>query len=185
MKRINWEQYFMFQAEIISLRATCERLKVGAVIVRENRIISSGYNGSVSDGTHCIDDGCKLVDNHCVRTVYAEANAILQCAKFGVPTQNTTLYVTHFPCLICTKQIIQAGIKKVYYKEDYRNDAIAVELFNEAQIEMTKVKLDYLRIDEKYVQRDALMEELFTYVKTHSTDEAYINKISHQMTDLT
>lgn len=184
MKRINWEQYFMFQAEIISLRATCERLKVGAVIVRENRIIASGYNGSVSDGAHCIDDGCKLVNNHCVRTVHAEANAILQCAKFGVATQDTVLYVTHFPCLICTKQIIQAGIKKMYYQADYRNDEIAVELFKEADIEIIKVELDYLRIDEDYVQRDNLMEELFTFVKEHATDEAYVAEISKKITDL-
>lgn len=184
MKRINWEQYFMAQAEISSLRATCERLKVGAVIVKENRIIASGYNGSVSDSSHCIDDGCKLVNNHCVRTVHAEANAILQCAKFGVPTKNTTLYVTHFPCLICTKQIIQAGIKMIYFKEDYRNDEIAMELLTEANIKTVKVKQDYLRIDENYAERDALINELYDYVKTHSTDEALIKKISDKMEDL-
>lgn len=184
MKRINWEQYFMSQAEVASLRATCERLKVGAVIVRENRIIASGYNGSVSDSSHCIDDGCKLVNNHCVRTVHAEANAILQCAKFGVPTKNTTLYVTHFPCLICAKQIIQAGIKTIYYQMDYRNDAIAVELLTEANVVMKQVTLDYLRIDEDYAQRDKLINELFDYVKGHSDDEAYIKRLSTEMADL-
>ncbi|WP_426056759.1 deaminase, partial [Escherichia coli] len=85
--------------------------------------IAGGYNGSVSGGTHCIDEGCYVVDNHCVRTIHAEMNAILQCAKFGVPTEGAEIYVTHFPCLQCTKMILQAGIKKIYYLKDYRNDA--------------------------------------------------------------
>lgn len=185
MDRIDWNQYFMYQAEIISLRATCERLKVGAVIVRENRIVSSGYNGSVSDSTHCIDEGCKVVNNHCVRTVHAEANAILQCAKFGVPMQNTTLYVTHFPCLQCTKQIIQAGVKRIYYKADYRNDTIAMELLEEAQITVEKVELSHLRIDENYLERDALMLELLEAVKNNPSDEAYVAELTNRVQLLT
>lgn len=141
MNRISWEQYFMAQAQVVALRSTCTRLMVGAIIVRENRIISSGYNGSVADGDHCIDNGCYLVDGHCVRTVHAEANAILQCAKFGVETNDTVLYVTHFPCLQCTKQLIQAGIKKIYYEKDYRNHELAIQLLQESQVEIEQVTL--------------------------------------------
>lgn len=151
--RISWEQYFMAQAHIAALRSTCTRLMVGAVIVRENRIIASGYNGSVADGDHCIDDGCYMIDGHCVRTVHAEANALLQCAKFGVPTNETVLYVTHFPCLQCTKQIIQAGIRTIYYDEDYHNHELAIQLFEEAnvkvhQIALTDVHIQYDRPKE-------------------------------------
>src|SRR5690625_7638447 len=128
MNRISWDQYFLGQARLVALRSTCTRLIVGAVIVRENRIIASGYNGSVYDGAHCIDEGCYIVDGHCVRTVHAEANALLQCAKFGVATNETNLYVTHFPCLQCCKQIIQAGINNIYYEQDYRNHNLALQL---------------------------------------------------------
>lgn len=141
MSRISWDQYFMAQAHITALRSTCTRLMVGAVIVKKNRIIASGYNGSISDGTHCIDEGCYIVDGHCVRTIHAEANAILQCAKFGVPTESTTVYVTHFPCLQCCKQLIQAGIKVINYGENYRNHELAVQLFEEAEVEVNHIPL--------------------------------------------
>lgn len=147
MKRIGWNQYFLAQAKLVAFRSTCTRLMVGAVIARENRIIASGYNGSVADGDHCIDDGCYMVEGHCVRTVHAEANALLQCAKFGVPTKGTTLYVTHFPCLQCTKQIIQAGIEKIVYEYDYRNHELAVQLFKESNIEIEQVKLKDVNIE--------------------------------------
>lgn len=112
MERIPWDQYFMGQSVLLSLRSTCTRLTVGATIVRDKRIIAGGYNGSVSGGTHCIDEGCYVVDNHCVRTIHAEMNAILQCAKFGVPTEGAEIYVTHFPCLQCTKMIYKQGLKR-------------------------------------------------------------------------
>ena len=149
MNRISWDQYFLGQARLFALRSTCTRLMVGAVIVRENRIIASGYNGSVADGDHCIDDGCYIVDGHCVRTVHAEANALLQCAKFGVATNDTDLYVTHFPCLQCCKQIIQAGIKRVYYEEDYRNHELAIQLFEEANVSLHKIELKDISITLK------------------------------------
>ena len=147
MKRLSWDQYFMAQANLVALRSTCARLNVGAVIVRENRIIASGYTGSVNDGDHCIDKGCYIVDGHCVRTVHAEANALLQCAKFGVATNDTEIYVTHFPCIHCCKQIIQAGIKKVYYEHDYRNHELAIQLFQESNVEMIQVPLTDVQIE--------------------------------------
>ena len=131
----------MAQSVLLSLRSTCSRLAVGATIVRDTRIIAGGYNGSVSGDSHCIDEGCYVVDNHCVRTIHAEMNAILQCAKFGVPTEGAELYVTHFPCLQCTKMILQAGITKIHYLTDYRNDEYAIKLIEQAGVKVEKVQL--------------------------------------------
>ncbi|WP_068674374.1 ComE operon protein 2 [Oceanobacillus sp. Castelsardo] len=160
MDRISWDQYFMAQSHLLSLRSTCTRLMVGATIVRDKRIIAGGYNGSVSGGVHCIDEGCLVIDGHCVRTVHAEANALLQCAKFGVPTDNADIYVTHFPCLQCCKQIIQSGIKNVYYAEDYRNNEYAITLFKEAGVKTRKVELDYLLVDTNFQKKNEFVYEL-------------------------
>lgn len=140
-QRIPWEQYFMAQSVLLSLRSTCSRLEVGATIVRDKRIIAGGYNGSVSGDSHCIDEGCYVLNNHCVRTIHAEMNAILQCAKFGVPTEGAEIFVTHFPCLPCTKMILQAGISKIYYLEDYKNDDYALQLIKQAGVEVIQVSL--------------------------------------------
>lgn len=142
VKRIEWDQYFMAQSFLLSSRSTCTRLSVGATIVRDKRIIAGGYNGSIAGGDHCIDKGCYVVDNHCVRTIHAEMNALLQCAKFGVPTEGAEIYVTHFPCLQCTKSIIQAGINVIYYAEDYKNDPYALELLEQANVKVEKVPFD-------------------------------------------
>ncbi len=142
MERISWNQYFMSQSHLIALRSTCERLTVGATIVRDNRMIAGGYNGSVSGSDHCIDKGCYMIDGHCVRTVHAEMNAILQCAKFGVQTEGAEIYVTHYPCLQCCKSIIQAGIKTVYYATDYRNHPYATELFKDANVNVELIPLE-------------------------------------------
>lgn len=139
--RIPWDQYFMSQSLLLSTRSTCERLAVGATVVRDRRVISGGYNGSVSGDEHCIDVGCKIVDGHCVRTVHAEANALLQCAKFGAPTEGADIYVSHFPCLQCTKLIIQAGIDKVYYLHDYRTSEYAKELLEHSGIGTEQVEM--------------------------------------------
>jgi dCMP deaminase len=150
MDRISWNQYFMAQSHLLALRSTCTRLMVGATIVREKRIIAGGYNGSVTGGAHCIDDGCYVVDNHCIRTIHAEVNALLQCAKFGVPTEGSEIYVTHFPCVHCSKAIIQAGIKSVYYSKDYKNHPYAEEMFREAGICVLQVELDEVSLDQTH-----------------------------------
>lgn len=137
----------MAQSHLLALRSTCTRLTVGATIVRDKRIIAGGYNGSIAGGDHCIDKGCYVIDNHCVRTIHAEMNALLQCAKFGVPTAEAEIYVTHFPCLQCCKAIIQAGIKTVYYAEDYKNHPHAVELFQQANVRTEQVELKESVID--------------------------------------
>ncbi|GEN47825.1 ComE operon protein 2 [Ligilactobacillus pobuzihii] len=145
-ERIPWNQYFMTQAVLLSTRSTCKRLSVGAILVRDKRIIAGGYNGSVSGDVHCIDDNCYLVDGHCVRTIHAEMNAILQCAKFGVATDGSEIYVTDFPCLQCTKMLLQAGVQKIYYLRNYHNDPYAVSLLNRKNVTVQEVE-----IDEKYL----------------------------------
>ena len=142
MQRISWDEYFMAQSHLLSLRSTCSRLSVGATIVKDKRIVSGGYNGSIKGDEHCIDVGCKVVEGHCVRTIHAEINAILQCSRFGVGTEGATIYVTHFPCLNCTKSIIQAGIKEICYANDYRNNEYARELLEKSGIIVRKVDYD-------------------------------------------
>ncbi|MCH4168642.1 MAG: ComE operon protein 2 [Streptococcaceae bacterium] len=142
MERIPWDQYFMAQAVLLALRSTCPRLSVGATVVRDKRIIAGGYNGSVSGEVHCVDEGCKIVDGHCIRTIHAEMNAILQCAKFGVSTDGAEIYVTHMPCVHCTKQILQAGIRKIHYLNDYHNDPYALELIDKLGVEVNQVDLN-------------------------------------------
>lgn len=139
--RMPWDDYFLSQSLILSSRSTCQRLMVGALIVREKRVISGGYNGSVSGESHCVDVGCYLEDGRCVRTIHAEMNALLQCAKFGVSTQGAEIYVTHFPCLQCTKSIIQAGIEKIHYLYDYNNHEYATYLLEQAGIQVTQGQL--------------------------------------------
>jgi dCMP deaminase len=147
LERISWDQYFMAQSHLLALRSTCTRLMVGATVVRDKRIIAGGYNGSIAGGDHCIDKGCYVIDHHCVRTIHAEMNALLQCAKFGVPTSGAEIYVTHFPCLQCTKALIQAGIKTVYYAADYKNHPYAIELFEQAKVNVVQVELKEKMID--------------------------------------
>ncbi|GEO66197.1 ComE operon protein 2 [Levilactobacillus spicheri] len=141
-ERIPWDQYFMLQALVISTRSTCNRLSVGAIIVRDRRIIAGGYNGSVSGDDHCLDEGCYLVDGHCLRTIHAEMNAVLQCAKFGEPTANAEIYVTDFPCLQCTKMLLQAGITKITYLRNYHNDPYAQKLLKLKNVTVNQVTVD-------------------------------------------
>lgn len=137
--RKSWHEYFAEIALKVSERATCPRLHVGAVIVKDKRIIATGYNGSTHGDEHCEDVGCKVVDGHCIRTIHAETNAIYQCAKNGIDTEGSIIYVTHLPCLNCTKAIIQAGIKKIYYIESYRKDEYTVELLEKSGVEVEKI----------------------------------------------
>lgn len=182
MNRISWDQYFMAQSHLLALRSTCTRLTVGATIVRDNRIIAGGYNGSIAGGTHCIDDGCYVIDNHCVRTIHAEMNAIIQCAKFGVPTEGSTIYVTHFPCLQCCKSLIQAGVKAVYYAVDYKNHPYAMELFAQAGVKVKQVhtkNIIDLQREEKQDFIHQLLEEL-----AEKGDEDKINSLKKQAEQL-
>jgi len=123
-KRPNWHTYFMKVAEMASTRATCPRKSVGAVIVRDRAILSTGYNGSVRGLPHCIEDGCMMEDNHCVRVIHAEVNALLQAAKHGTRVDEATIYTTASPCWNCFKSCINAGIQGFVFKEFYRDDRI-------------------------------------------------------------
>lgn len=154
MERITWDQFFMAQSHLLALRSTCTRLAVGAVVVRDNRVIAGGYNGSISGDEHCIDEGCYVVDNHCVRTIHAEMNALLQCAKYGTPTNEAIVYVTHFPCLPCTKSLIQAGIRRIFYANDYKNNEYAQQLLERAGVDVVHVPFDERKID--FLQDDKL-----------------------------
>lgn len=122
--RISWENYFMNIAAEVATRSTCDRKHVGAVIVREKTILSTGYNGSIKGLPHCDEAGHEMVDGHCVRTTHAEANAIVQAAKNGVEINLSEIYVTASPCYSCFKLIANAGIKTIYYKELYRDERI-------------------------------------------------------------
>lgn len=184
MERIAWDQYFMAQSFLLSLRSTCNRLSVGATIVRDKRIIAGGYNGSIAGGDHCLDVGCYVIDNHCVRTIHAEMNALLQCAKFGVPTEGAEIYVTHFPCLQCTKAIIQAGIKTLYYAKDYKNHPFAEELLQQAKVKVKKVPFDQELFDFNHEQKRKLIEELLSDLDNGELSEEKKNQYRKRMKEL-
>jgi len=122
--RVDWHQYFMNIAAEIATRSTCDRKHVGAVIVRDKTILSTGYNGSVRGLPHCDDAGHMMEDNHCVATIHAEANAIIQAAKNGVRVDGADIYITASPCWNCFKIVTNAGLRSVYYGEFYRDDRI-------------------------------------------------------------
>ena len=140
-KRKNWKEYFMQITELVASRSTCDRAWVGCVIVNDdNRIVSTGYNGSVSGHPHCDDVGHTMRDGHCIATIHAEMNALLYCAKEGISVKGCSAYITHFPCLNCTKALIQAGIKNNYYQNDYRIDDYAVLLLNRSNTHFEKIE---------------------------------------------
>ncbi|MDP6296229.1 MAG: dCMP deaminase family protein [Candidatus Marinimicrobia bacterium] len=122
--RISWEEYFMNIAGEVATRSTCDRKHVGAVIVRDKNILATGYNGSIRGLAHCSDAGHEMENDHCVRTIHAEANAIVQAARNGVRIKNSEIYVTASPCYDCFKMIANAGITAIYYAEFYRDDRI-------------------------------------------------------------
>tara|TARA_B100000424_G_C22886260_1_gene471524 strand:+ start:372 stop:770 length:399 start_codon:yes stop_codon:yes gene_type:complete len=108
----------------VATRSTCDRKHVGAVIVRNKNILSTGYNGSIKGLPHCDEVGHEMVDGHCIRTTHAEANAIVQAAKNGVSIDNSEIFVTASPCYNCFKLIANSGIKVIYYRELYRDQRI-------------------------------------------------------------
>jgi len=125
--RVDWHTYFMNIARQAATRSTCDRKHVGAVIVRDKTILSTGYNGSIRGMPHCDDVGHLIENDHCVATVHAEANAIIQAAKNGVRIDDAQLYTTASPCWNCFKLIANAGIRTIYYGEFYR-DARSLEV---------------------------------------------------------
>jgi len=119
MTRPSWDEYFMKQCDLVATRATCNRKHVGAVVVLDNRILATGYNGSLPGLSHCDDIGHMMEGSHCVRTVHAEVNAIAQAAKSGVRLDGATLYCNTFPCWNCFKAVVSAGIIGIVYDDEY------------------------------------------------------------------
>lgn len=123
-ERASWDEYFMNIAGEVASRATCDRKHVGAVIVRDKSILATGYNGSIRGLSHCDEDGHLMEDGHCVRTVHAEANAIVQAARNGTGIDGASIYVTASPCWGCFRLIANAGIVKIVFGELYRDPKI-------------------------------------------------------------
>lgn len=133
--RASWDDYFMKIAEDVATRSTCDRKFVGAVIVRDKMILSTGYNGSIRGLPHCSEAGHEMENGHCVRTVHAEANAIVQAARNGVQVEGSDIYVTASPCYNCFKLIANSGIQRIFYGELYRDERIKTHA-KEAGIEL-------------------------------------------------
>ena len=144
--RPSWETYFMDISGLVAKRSTCSRRAVGAVIVKDKRILSTGYNGAPSRIQHCLEIGCLREKmnipsgerHELCRGIHAEQNAIIQAAFHGVSIKDSTLYCTNLPCSICAKMIINAGIKTIYYKEGYA-DSMSEEMLQEAGINLIKL----------------------------------------------
>ena len=124
MVRVDWNIYFMRIAKQVATRATCDRKHVGAVIVKDKNILATGYNGSISGMPHCDEVGHMMENDHCVATIHAEANAILQAAKHGTAIDGADIYVTASPCWNCFQLIANAGIRRIFYGEFYRDHRI-------------------------------------------------------------
>lgn len=136
--RVGWDEYFINIAEQVAKRSTCSRKHVGAVIVREKMILATGYNGSIRGTDHCDDVGHLIEDGHCIRTVHAETNAIVQAARTGNRIEGACIYVTASPCFNCFKLIANAGIIRIVFKEFYREPRV-LQISEELNIEMVEM----------------------------------------------
>ena len=133
--RLEWDEYFMSIAFLASCRSPCERLNVGAIIVKNNRLISMGYNGYIQGAPHI----SRIQDNHEQSIIHSEINAISDCAKRGVSLENSKIYITHYPCINCFRSIAACGIKEVIYLDDYNNNQIVKELATDSGITITQL----------------------------------------------
>ena len=140
-KRADWPHYFMNIAREVATRSTCHRKNVGAVIVRDKSILSTGYNGSIRGTPHCDDAGHDMVGGHCVRTVHAEANALVQAARHGIQLEGGEIYVTASPCFNCFKLIANAGLRTIHYGEFYRDERV-IRFAEELGIRLVDLGLD-------------------------------------------
>ena len=144
--RPSWDEYFMGITEMVAQRSTCLRRKVGAILVRDKRIIATGYNGAPAKVSHCLDIGCLREQqgipsgerHELCRGLHAEQNAIIQAALHGFSVEGATLYCTNMPCSICSKMLINARTEKIYYKEGYA-DSLSSLLLAEAQVPVVQL----------------------------------------------
>lgn len=130
--RLTWDEYFMSIALLASQRSPCHRLKVGSVIIKNNRIISMGYNGFIPGAPHI----SRVIDNHEQSIIHSEINAITDCARRGVSLEGATIYVTHYTCIHCFRAIAGCGIKEIVYLDTYRIDPLVDELAKDANIQI-------------------------------------------------
>lgn len=135
--RPTWEQYFVEIVNIVKKRSPCHRLQVGCILVKDNRIISAGYNGFIAGCPH----KSIIRDNHEMATIHAEYNAIADCAKRGVMCEGSVAYITHYPCIHCYKLLVASGISHIYYIEDYKNDKIVGELKEDCGVDIEKIDI--------------------------------------------
>jgi dCMP deaminase len=135
MERISWIQYFSELTRLVSKRSPCKRLQVGCVIVKDKHIVSTGYNGFLPGAEHT----SIVVDGHEQATVHAEQNCVADCARRGVSMDGADVYITHYPCIGCFKSLVAAGVKRIYYLEDYRNSPIVEQLANTIYVTLEKI----------------------------------------------
>jgi dCMP deaminase len=143
--RPSWDHYFFEITRLVATRSTCIRRDVGAVIVKDKRILATGYNGAPSGLPHCLDVGCLREElkipsgerQEICRGIHAEQNALIQAAKFGISVDGSMIYVTHHPCVVCAKLLINAGIREICYLEDYP-DELSKSLLKEAGVVMRR-----------------------------------------------
>ena len=135
MERPSWEEYFKKLCELTATRSSCNRLHVGCIFVKNNRIIAQGYNGYIAGCEH----KAIVRDNHNISTIHAEQNTITDCAKRGVSSDGCAAYITHYPCYNCMKLMVSCGICEINYIEDYKNDSLVKDLADEAKIEIKKL----------------------------------------------
>lgn len=146
MSRPNWDQYFMDITKVVATRSTCLRRQVGATLVKDNHILASGYNGAPAGLKHCLETGCMREEynipsgqrHELCRGLHAEQNALIQAAVHGGGIKGATIYVTHQPCVVCAKMIINAGIKRVVFAGSYP-DELSMQMFEEAGIELCHI----------------------------------------------
>jgi len=137
ISRLNWDNYFIEIAQVTAKRSACERLQVGCILVKDKRIISQGYNGFLPGCPH----QSIIRNNHEEATVHAEQNAVADCAKRGVSCKGSTAYITHYPCIICTRILLAAGIESIKYLHDYKNDPLVVVFTNQLDVEVEKMPI--------------------------------------------
>ena len=135
MNRPKWDEYFKQICLVTKTRSPCERLQVGCLLVKDNRIISQGYNGFLPGCPH----QSVVRNNHEQATVHAEQNAIADCAKRGVQCLGATAYITHYPCIICTRILLASGIEKIKYIEDYKNDELVKKFCKQLDVNLVKI----------------------------------------------
>ena len=134
-ERLSWDEYFMAIAVLASKRSSCSRLNVGCIIVKDNRIVTTGYNGFLRGAPHI----SRVINNHEQATVHAEQNAVCDAAFRGVNISDSIAYITHYPCLTCFKLLVASGINKINYLNDYKNDTLVNELAYENNIQIIKL----------------------------------------------